>query len=172
MPEILREKATSDLHELLQTPALQTALLSDQHTTHHSIPESQQLLKPLIESNIQLATSLSQLESRLSHQRQQTQSRLLALRALEQQHRNKVTETEDALKHFSPMALYQKLNASVQEQESLLRGMEESFLEEGGEATERETADYVRRVREAKKTAFLRRERRERWDEGRVGGWR
>lgn len=106
------------------------------------------------------------------NQRSATQSRLLALRALEQQHRTKIAETEDTLKGFSPMALYQRLNASVQDQDALVKGIEESFLEQGGLAKEREVADFVRRVRDAKRIAFLRTERKERWDEGRVGGWR
>jgi len=51
--------------------------------------------------------------------------------------------------------------------------MEESFLEgDGGTATEKEVADWIRRYREAKKVYYLRQERKERWDEGRVGGWR
>jgi len=70
------------------------------------------------------------------------------------------------------MALYQRLNASVQEQNALVKGIEDSFLEHSGVATDREISDFVRRVRDAKKTAFLRTERKERWDEGRVGGWR
>ena len=70
------------------------------------------------------------------------------------------------------MALYQRLSASVQEQESLVRGMEESWLEEGGRTDEREVGEFVRRVREARRVGFLREERRGRWDEGRVGGWR
>jgi hypothetical protein len=53
--------------------------------------------------------------------------------------------------------------------------MEESFLEGEGEgiaATEREVTDWVRRYREAKVQFYLRQERKQRWDEGRVGGWR
>lgn len=83
-----------------------------------------------------------------------------------------MTETEQALREFSPMALYQRLNASVQEQELLVRGVEESWLEDEGVASEREVSEFVRRVKEARKVAFLRRERKGRWDEGRVGGWR
>jgi hypothetical protein len=53
------------------------------------------------------------------------------------------------------------------------RALEESFLEgDGGTATEREVVEWVRRYREAKKVHYSRRERKERWDEGRVGGWR
>lgn len=60
----------------------------------------------------------------------------------------------------------------MQEQQSLVRGIEESWLEEGGKASDREVGDFVRRVKEAEKVEFLRRERKGRWDEGRVGGWR
>lgn len=123
-------------------------------------------------SNISLASAILEQEARLSSLRDRTQSRLLALRALEQQHRSKIAETEQALREFSPMALYQRLNASVQEQELLVRGLEESWLEDEGVASEREVGEFVRRVKEARKVAFLREERKGRWDEGRVGGWR
>lgn len=129
-------------------------------------------MKQLLEANIALAKTVEQLEQRLTAQRAATQSRLLSLRALEQQHRSKTAETEDKLREFSPMALYQRLNASVQEQNALVKGIEDSFLEHGGIASDREISDFVRRVRDAKKVAFLRTERKERWDEGRVGGWR
>ncbi|KAI6807963.1 hypothetical protein KC367_g4372 [Hortaea werneckii] len=172
LPETLKEKNTADLHALLQDPSLQAALLDAPETQHPAVPASHQALRPLIESNVQLATSLLELETRLAQQREAVQSRLLALRALEQQHRTKLAETEDALSGFSPMALYQRLSGSVQEQDQLLRSLEESWLDEGGVASERELTDFVRRVREGRKVGFLRRERKERWDEGRVGGWR
>ena len=70
------------------------------------------------------------------------------------------------------MALYQRLSASVAEQELLIRGVEESWLEEGGEVGEREVEAWLRRLKDVARTGFLRRERKERWDEGRVGGWR
>lgn len=172
LPEMLKEKNTSDLHQLLEDRDLQTALLNDPATTHPAIPASQKSLQPLIEANVALADSLLQLEARLNRQREQSQSRLLSLRALEQQHRSKLSETEDALQSFSPMALYQRLSASVQEQEQLVKGLEESWLDEGGMASDREIGEFVRRVKENKKTGFLRAERKRRWDEGRVGGWR
>lgn len=168
----LTRPRTQELRELVENQSLQAALLNNPDTTHPSIPHSQVALHQLLESNIALASSLQQLEGRLSHERAATQSRLLALRALEQQHRSKIVETEDALRNFSPMALYQRLNASMQEQDALVKGIEESFLDDGGFASDRELADFVRRVREAKRLAFLRTERKERWDEGRVGGWR
>lgn len=162
----------NDLHHILNTPSLQHALLINPSTAHPAVPASESYLKPLISSNLQTATQLQETEVRLAQLRERTQSRLLALRALEQQHRTKLNETEDALREFSPMALYQRLNASVQEQDLMNRGVEESWLEEDGMASDREMADFVRRVKEGRKTAFLRRERKGRWDEGRVGGWR
>lgn len=81
-----------------------------------------------------------------------------------------------ALARFSPAALYQLLGQSVQEQAFVCQAMEESFLDrdgvDGGETSEREAADWIRRYREAKVQFYLRQERKERWDEGRVGGWR
>lgn len=57
--------------------------------------------------------------------------------------------------------------------------MEESFLEGGGGnggdgevVGEREVGEWVKRYREARVLFYLRQERKERWDEGRVGGWR
>lgn len=70
------------------------------------------------------------------------------------------------------MALYQRLSARATEQDLLVRGMEESWLDEEGVAGEREVEAWLRRVKEQKKVGFLRRERKGRWDEGRVGGWR
>ena len=143
------------------------------------MPQSVDSLQQLLDTNIGLATSLEQLEAQVIHQRSVTQARLLAQRAQEQQYRAKIKETEDALRHFSPMALYQRLSAAVCEQDSLCKAIAESFLESGGDghgqggvASERDIMDFVKRIREARKTAFLRKERKERWDEGRVGGWR
>lgn len=102
----------------------------------------------------------------------------MALRALERQWKAKQIEQDEALREFSPPALYQRLSAAVGEQEALCRGLEESFLEGQGAggndvvASEREVTEFVRRLREGRKTLYLRAERKERWDEGRVGGWR
>lgn len=172
LPDSVRDKTTADLHALLNTPELQAALLSNPPTTHPSIATSASFLQPILHSNIEASSQLLNLESRLNTLRSSTQSRLLALRALEQQHRAKITETEDALAQFSPMALYQRLSASVTDQELLVRGVEESWLDEEGQVGERDVETWLRRVKEVKKTEFLRRERKVRWDEGRVGGWR
>lgn len=165
-------RRTPDLHAVLSDPSLQRALINNPETTHPSLPNSVDPLLSLLTANLNLAESLKALEARLAHQRSLTQSRLLSLRGIERQWRTKQAEQDDALRNFSPPALYQRLNASVGEQEALCRGLEESFLEEDGEATEREVIEFVRRLREGRKIAYLRRERKERWDEGRVGGWR
>ena len=172
LPPGLAEKSTADLHALLSNPDLLSALLTNPTTTHPSLPASEAPLKDLTMHNLTLSTHLSTLEHNLATKRQETQSRLLSLRALEQSHHSKIAETEAALQQFSPMALYQRLSASVQEQDALVRGMEESWLEEGGKADEREVGEFVKRVKEAGRVGFLRRERQGRWDEGRVGGWR
>ncbi|KAB2101393.1 hypothetical protein AG0111_0g10601 [Alternaria gaisen] len=178
LPDLLKDKPTKDLHHVLQTSELQHAIVHNPDTTHPSLPASIAPLQALLAQNVGLAESLKQLEAHVQHQRDGTQSRLLALRALERQWRAKQTEQDEALREFSPPALYQRLSASVGEQEALCRGLEESFLEGegfgGGDAvaSDREVTDFVRRLREGRKIAYLRAERKERWDEGRVGGWR
>ncbi|KAF2401360.1 hypothetical protein EJ06DRAFT_581505 [Trichodelitschia bisporula] len=172
LPDIVKDKSTVDLHHILSAPSLQQALVHAPSTAHPSVPASAAGLSSLLAENIALASSLQALEAQIQHQRQATQSRLLALRALEAQWRAKQAEQDAALRDFSPPALYQQLAAAVVEQETLCNGLEESFLEGEGAAAEREVAEFVRRLREAKKVAYLRRERKERWDEGRVGGWR
>ncbi|KAF2233191.1 hypothetical protein EV356DRAFT_516650 [Viridothelium virens] len=187
LPDTLKDKSTTDLQHILSHPPLQSALVHSPQTRHPSIPHSLSPLHALLATNTSLATSLEQLESQLRHQRTATQARLLALRAQEQQYRAKIAETEAALCDFSPPALYQRLGAAGQEQEALCRTVVESFVESGGGeeraggggggaggevASERDVAEFVKRIREARKMAFLRKERKERWDEGRVGGWR
>lgn len=120
-----------------------------------------------------LATHLKELETRVAHLRESTQAQLLSTHALERQWRQKQLDMDQALAPFSPSSLYQRLNQGVQEQEMICRALEDSFLDGDGEvASEREITDWVKRYRDAKKTYYARKERKERWDEGRVGGWR
>ncbi|OAA63914.1 Modifier of rudimentary, Modr [Cordyceps fumosorosea ARSEF 2679] len=128
---------------------------------------------------------LGALGRRLSGAREATQARLLATHALERQWRQRQSDMDHALAPFSPAALYQALAHGVQEQAQVCQAMEDSFLDggrgdgggggggEGGELlTEREVAEWVKGYREAKVLYYQRQERKERWDEGRVGGWR
>jgi hypothetical protein len=167
-----------DLHHVLQTSDLQRAIIHSLETAHPSLPASTATLQTILAQNIAIAEALKQLEAHLQHQRESTQSRLLSLKALERQWKAKQAEQDAALREFSPPALYQRLSATVGEQEALCRGLEESFLEGEGSggtdavASEREVTEFIRRIREGRKVAYLRAERKERWDEGRVGGWR
>ncbi len=79
---------------------------------------------------------------------------------------------DEALAPFSPKALYQRLAQSIGEQEQVCVALEESFLEGEEGMGEREVGEFLKRFREGKKVERLRRERKARWDEGRVGGWR
>jgi hypothetical protein len=80
---------------------------------------------------------------------------------------------ESALQPFSPQALHARLVAAINEQEGVCKGVEESFIEGGdGMASEREVEAWVREVRREREVLGMRKARRERWDEGRVGGWR
>ncbi|PQE17574.1 Modifier of rudimentary Modr protein [Rutstroemia sp. NJR-2017a BBW] len=172
LPKILQDKSKQDLADALAKPNLLAALTHSSTTAHPSIAASQEPLKAALDENISLATHLVELEARLDHLRASTQAQLLSSHALERQWKQKQTEMDRALAPFSPSSLYQRLGQGVQEQEMMCRALEESFLEGDGVATEKEASDWVRRYRESKKVYYSRRERKERWDEGRVGGWR
>jgi len=122
-----------------------------------------------------IGSHLTELESRLSHQRSTTQAQLLSTHALERQWHQKQSDMDHALSPFFPASLYQRLTQAVNEQGSVCHAMEESFLEgerDEMQASEREVLDWVRRYKESKSLYYLRQERKCRWDEGRVGGWR
>jgi hypothetical protein len=157
----------------LKRPEILSALVHSHLTIHPSTTASQEPLLEALAENISLASHLNDLEARLVHLRASTQAQLLATHALERQWRQKQSDMDRALSPFSPSSLYQRLSQGVQEQEMVCRALEESFLEgDGGVATEREITEWVRRYRDAKKLYCSRKEQKERWDEGRVGGWR
>lgn len=158
---------------ILSTQSLLTALTHAPSTAHPSLTTSTTSLSTSLSENIDLATHLLELERRLAHARANTQALLLSTHALERQWRAKEGEVDHALRRFAPASLYQQLSAGVIEQGNVCVALEESFLDGNGAGSEeREVLDWVRRYREAKKGYYLRRERKERWDEGRVGGWR
>jgi hypothetical protein len=172
-PSVLRKQ---DLAEILSTTSLLSGLTHGPSTAHPSLTASNEALSSSLSANIDLATHLLELESRLAHARGSAQAQLLSTHASERAWRAKQSEMDHALSPFAPASLYQRLGAGVAEQGQVCAALEESFLEgegdDGAAATERETLDWVRRYREAKKLHYLRQERKERWDEGRVGGWR
>ncbi|CZS90875.1 hypothetical protein WAI453_003917 [Rhynchosporium graminicola] len=173
LPKILEDKPKQDLAEILARPALLAALAHSSSTAHPSIAASQEPLQAALTENIALASHLNEQEARLAHLRSSTQAQLLSTHALERQWRQKQSDMDRALAPFSPASLYQRLNQGMQEQEMVCGALEESFLEgDDGIATEREAWEWVKQYREAKKVYYSRQERKERWDEGRVGGWR
>ena len=142
---------------------------------HPAFQASHERLRRSLVENIKLASHVIELESQLSNQRSSVQSQLLSTRALERQWRQKQAQMDHALGPFSPSSLYQRLNQGLQEQEMVCSAIEESFLEGDGSgplSSERGAVDWFRKYRDAKKLQYLRQERKERWDEGRVGGWR
>ncbi|KAL6810722.1 hypothetical protein GGI42DRAFT_314785 [Trichoderma sp. SZMC 28013] len=176
LPQILQDKSKQDIADILTSPALLNALTNSPASIHPSLLSSHQALAASLANNTDLASRLADSESRLARQRSSAQAQLLSMHALERQWRQKQVDMDHALARFSPAALYQLLGQSVQEQGLVCQAMEESFLDsdgvDGGETSEREAAEWIRRYREAKTQFYLRQERKERWDEGRVGGWR
>ncbi|KAL5045710.1 hypothetical protein BDW71DRAFT_207977 [Aspergillus fruticulosus] len=170
LPEGIKEKSTIDLQTILQTPSLISAL-SAAHPSHDS---HQQVLQTLLKYNQDLANHLLDLQSQLASLRSSTETLLLQHQSLEVSWRKKQSEMDAALAPWSPKALYQRLSAGIAEQEAVCLAVEESFLEgeHHGKASEKEVADWVRRVRAEGAKLAGRREAKARWDEGRVGGWR
>ncbi|KAK4044587.1 hypothetical protein C8A01DRAFT_42767 [Parachaetomium inaequale] len=175
LPKFLEDKSKQDLADILSDPALLSALTHSPQTIHPSLGASHDSLQAALAENMERAAQLLDLEARLAHQRSAAQAQVLSTHALERQWRAKQADMDHALAPFAPASLYQRLAQGVAEQEGVCYALEESFLEgegDGALATEREVGDWVRRYREAKKLYYLRQERKERWDQGRVGGWR
>ncbi|KAL2872127.1 vacuolar protein sorting family 37 protein [Aspergillus lucknowensis] len=170
LPEGMKEKSTVDLQTVLQTPSLISALSS----THPSYAASQNNLHTLLKYNQDLAHHLLDLQSRLVELRSSTETLLLQHQSLEVSWRKRQADMDAALAPWSPKALYQRLSAAIAEQEAVCQAVEESFLEgeHHGKATERDVAEWVRRVRGEGAKLAGRKEAKARWDEGRVGGWR
>lgn len=161
-----------DLAEILSNPQLLHALTHSPSTAAPSTTHSHAALLRALDANGDLAAQVSRAASRLAHQRAQTQSQLLSTHALERAWRGRQGDMDHALAPFSPASLYQQLGQGLQEQAAVCQAMEESFLEGEAVGGEREVGDWVKRYREARVQFYLRQERKERWDEGRVGGWR
>ncbi len=161
--------------EILASQDLLNALTQSSSTIHPSLAASHAALQNALDENLELAKHLQDQEARLAHQRSATHAQLLGAHALERTWRAKQAAMDAALAPFAPASLYQQLAAGVGEQEQVCQALEDSFLEgdsDGALASERETTEWMRRYREARKLYYLRQERKERWDEGRVGGWR
>lgn len=172
---LIRLCRKQDIADILASPKLLSAMTHASSSAHASVQASNQALQAALADNMDLASQVSDLEQRLAHQRSATQAQLLSTHTLERQWRQKQSAMDHALAPFSPASLYQRLGQGVQEQSLVCQAMEESFLDGDGDnvpVSEREAAEWVRKYRDAKVQYYLRQERKERWDEGRVGGWR
>ncbi|KAI9801014.1 MAG: hypothetical protein M1825_003548 [Sarcosagium campestre] len=167
IPDILQDKSKPDLTEALRTPAILDAL-----STAPSVNPQTSPLPALLAVNIDLARQLQNQEEHLQRLRTGTQAHLLQLHSQERSFRAQQARMDEVLAPFSPKGLYERLVASVAEQESLCSALEDSFLEGDGKASEREVESWVKSVREGRARWWRRQEVRARWDEGRVGGWR
>ncbi|KAJ5158994.1 Modifier of rudimentary Modr [Penicillium coprophilum] len=170
LPDLVSDKSTTDLQTILKDPALISALSSQ----HPSYTARQQYLETLIQSNKDLANRVIEMQNHLTEVRASTETMLITHQSLEVSWRKKQAEMDAALAPWSPKALYQRFSAAITEQEAVCRAVEESFLDEDhhGRVTEKEIADWVRRVRAEASKLAARKEAKARWDEGRVGGWR
>lgn len=172
LPAALQDKGTPDLGHILSDNTLLNAFAS----THPSYQESLKSLESALSTNTEQVKQVQATENHISRLRGDVQALLLQHTTLWTQWRRKQTEMDAALEPWSPQSMYQRLVASIGEQEALLRAVEESFLDGYGEmghgATDREVSEWIRRVREGTSLLEKRREARARWDEGRVGGWR
>ena len=168
---------TTQLHELLSTPSLLAALTLSQPPPPPYTPPDLPLNQSLA-TNLALSQQLLTLHADLLALHRSLTTHLLHLHSLHTRWRAKQEELDRALAPWSPAGLYQNLAAREREAGGWTEGLERSFLEgpqdKAGDGTwgEREVLDWVRRYREGRRVYWGRRERRERWDEGRVGGWR
>lgn len=136
------------------------------------LSRSTDALRDTLARTTALAQQTASLHQQLQQVREQTSTHLLAVRALEQSWKKKQGEMEEKLERWGPRVLHGRLVAAIGEGEREVAAVEESWLDGGGRAEEREVEGMIRRVREGRRSVALRRERRARWDEGRVGGWR
>ncbi|KAF3929290.1 hypothetical protein AA313_de0207522 [Arthrobotrys entomopaga] len=194
IPSVLQDKSRDDLLHILHSQHLLDAL----YLAHH--PSSQQnltILTTALASNAAHATRLQSLSVAVDHQRATTSSTLLKTRQLERSWREKENEMDVALNRFSARALHARLGQAVGEADAVSRALEESFLEDdglgdadgefgghsagngggggggkGGVKAGKDVDNFVKSYRGVRALYHLRKERKERWDENRVGGWR
>ncbi|RKF57591.1 putative endosomal sorting complex assembly [Erysiphe neolycopersici] len=172
LPKMLEDKSKQQLTEILENQKLLNALANSTLTVHPSTSTYQSFLEAALKENIALALHLKEVEARLIQLRSTNQTKLLATHALERQWRQKQSDMDQALAPFAPPSLYQNLSQAIQEEEQISSSLETSFLESDGVAAEREVTDWVKKFRESRKVYYSRLAKKDRWDEGRIGGWR
>ena len=172
LPEIVKNKSKPDLEKLLQTPSLLAGLLHHPDSQPAILEHSNSALREQLEATSQLAQHVSNQSRQVQEERARTQALLLRTRGAEQTFRTRQHAHEDAIEAFSPRALHRRLAQATREGEDELRVVQDSFLNAQGIASERDVQEWLRSMRRAREVVELRKERGERWAEGRVGGWR
>ncbi|KAK6495342.1 hypothetical protein TWF481_003366 [Arthrobotrys musiformis] len=182
-PAVLQDKSRDDLVHILHSQHLLESL----YLAHHpSSPQNLNSLTTALSSNAAYAKRLQSLSAAVDHQRATTSSSLLKTRQLERSWREKENEMDVALNRFSARALHARLGQAVGEADAVSRALEESFLEDdglgdadgeysaaaGGVKASKDVDNFVKSYRGVRALYHLRKERKERWDENRVGGWR
>ncbi|KAK6531406.1 hypothetical protein TWF281_008211 [Arthrobotrys megalospora] len=188
IPAVLQDKSRDDLLHILHSQHLLDAL----YLAHHpSSPQNLTTLTNSLSTNAAYAKRLQSLSGAVDHQRATTSSSLLKTRQLERTWREKENEMDVALNRFSARALHARLGQAVGEADAVSRALEESFLEDdglgdadgeyisgggggggSGVKASKDVDNFVKSYRGVRALYHLRKERKERWDENRVGGWR
>ncbi|KAJ6259079.1 hypothetical protein Dda_5976 [Drechslerella dactyloides] len=197
IPAVLQDKSRDDLLHILHSQSLLDSL----YLSHHpSATANTAALASALRSNMSHATRLTALAAGVDHQRATTSAALLSTRQLERSWRDKENEMDVALARFSARALHARLGQAVGEADAVSRALEESFLEDdglgdaegefiaatvggtggagaggggvGGVKAGKDVDNFVKSYRGVRALYHLRKERKERWDENRVGGWR
>ncbi|KAF3909878.1 hypothetical protein ABW21_db0206818 [Orbilia brochopaga] len=194
IPAVLQDKSRDDLLHILHSQSLLDAL----YLSHHpAASQNLTVLTTTLTANTAHATRLQSLSAAVDHQRATTSATLLSTRQLERSWRDKENEMDVALARFSARALHARLGQAVGEADAVSRALEESFLEDdglgdadgefvaaaagtstgtttagGGAVKGKDVDNFVKSYRGVRALYHLRKERKERWDENRVGGWR
>ncbi|KAK5090105.1 hypothetical protein LTR05_000274, partial [Lithohypha guttulata] len=149
LPQNVTKQSVADLFKLLSDPVLLSSLAQ----LHPSYSASLQPLQHQINANTALATQVSHLERQVKDLRENTGQLMLQHTSLQTQWRRKQTEMDEALAPWGPRAMYQRLLASISEQEAMLVAVQESFMESpghdhdyyggsGSKASEKEVTDW------------------------------
>lgn len=170
--QLLGKQANAELQQMLQNESLLQALSSARAVHHPSYESDSAAVAESLSSNLALAKSVAHQEELLIARREQVENHLLALHTLERQWRKQQGSLDRDLEKFSPQSLYRQMTSSIAEADERSDAVIESFLSKDGPASDREVSEWVRAMREGRARYWTRKARKERWDEGRVGGWR
>lgn len=162
---ILKDKSKTDLQEILDS----TDLLHDIFLAHHSLPtQHASLLAQEEERHRDALARIATLREQIVHQRQITETAVAATKSLEAEWERVEKGMYLAQKPYSAQSLLLDLKNVLSEAERTSEGQLASFLDSSGGNVE----DFIREYRKTRKLRHLRAEKVQRWQDGRVGGFR